>query len=341
MGIKFLVFFFLIFFIPSGEDIYSQNSLNDFFEKLGSLKLDEASGDFFRVPKYSTDKEGNFIVTDFASHHVQIFNRDGEFINKYGRPGQGPGDFERPNQTIRLENGNLLTVESNGKLTEFSSDAEKLIKVYNSTVLPATQLIELKTGEVLIGGRKIIDGETYYLHLFNLGSGTIKKSFLNVNLEYGYYQGPISMIFEMVSVDTYGDKIAAVLAPFSELYYYDSSGNFIEKIQLHLENFSSIKKSDRMLSVEERLNYFNKFSMFNSIHWVKEDELFLQFFRKDDAGLQSSESTRHLAVIKTDGSVLLEGELDNKIFAINKFYKSIIQQDNSKESSLLRIWKYN
>ncbi len=331
-------FVFLYFFhqVPSSS---SQSLPTNFFEKIMSVEIDETSGSFLSAPSFSTDKNGNYIITDFGSHHVQIFNLNGEFLNKYGRFGQGPGDFERPTQTIRLNSGNLLTVEANGKLTKFSPDGEDLIEVFKSDVIPATQITELRTGKILIGGRMLIDGKTYYLHLFDLESGSIQKSFLNIDFQYEYYQGPISMIMDMIHVDTFDEKISAVLAPFSDLYFFDLDGNQTNKISLNLENFKDIEQSNSPLSPQDRMELFDQFSMFRSIHWINENELFLQFFRKDDASVHSTEATRYFAMIESDGTVVFEQEIDTRVRAVNR-YKNLVIQDSSEGSSILEIWKY-
>lgn len=340
MVIKIISLSVLFLFLYSSSDIiWAQNTLNTHFEEVENIKLDENSGDFLTAPTFNSDKQGNFIVTDFGRHHVQIFNKEGEFLGKYGRFGQGPGDFERPVQTIRLRNDNLLTIEANGKLSKFSPTGNELVEVYNSSVIPATQLVELETGEILLGGRKLIDGKTYFLHLFDLESGKIVHSFLDADFQYENYKGPMSMIMDMVLTDVHGDKITAALAPFSKLYHYDLKGNLLNKVELSLENFQDIEQSNRPLKPQERMALFDQFSMFSSISWINENEIFLQFFKKDEADLQKNETTRYLALIDTDGTIKFEHELDEKIVAVNK-YSGYLIQASPEEPSRLRVWEY-
>src|SRR5208282_4026688 len=36
-------------------------------------------------------------VADSCNHRVQVFNRDGAFLRRYGKAGAGPGEFSYPN----------------------------------------------------------------------------------------------------------------------------------------------------------------------------------------------------------------------------------------------------
>jgi len=42
------------------------------------------------------DTEGNFYVLDGSNGIVQVCNREGQFIQSFGRMGEGPGEWEKP-----------------------------------------------------------------------------------------------------------------------------------------------------------------------------------------------------------------------------------------------------
>ena len=44
----------------------------------------------------AVDDQGRFFVLETRSAEVRVFDRDGDFLYKFGQPGQGPGDFQRP-----------------------------------------------------------------------------------------------------------------------------------------------------------------------------------------------------------------------------------------------------
>lgn len=53
-------------------------------------------GDFGAPSNVALDREGNVYVTDTMNNRVEIFDPDGNFINQFGKHGDGPGYLARP-----------------------------------------------------------------------------------------------------------------------------------------------------------------------------------------------------------------------------------------------------
>ena len=59
---------------------------------------------------FDIDRECNIIMTDYSKHCVYVFNQEGEQIHKFGKEGQGIGEFYRP-CGIALDNtGRIIVV---------------------------------------------------------------------------------------------------------------------------------------------------------------------------------------------------------------------------------------
>jgi len=54
------------------------------------------SGQSSALGNIAVDTEGRLYVLETRSYEVRVFDPDGEFLRKFGRPGQGPGDFQSP-----------------------------------------------------------------------------------------------------------------------------------------------------------------------------------------------------------------------------------------------------
>lgn len=74
-------------------------------EKLYSLDVTrismfgkESTPDFERVIDF--DNNNNIYILDGFESTISIFNEDGEFVKTFGRPGQGPNEFLRPNALV-------------------------------------------------------------------------------------------------------------------------------------------------------------------------------------------------------------------------------------------------
>ena len=85
---------------PAGERIskeqaYAKNqnkrNAQSFFGKPGN-----ASGYFARSKGIACDSYGHIFIVDGLFHNVQIFDKDGNFLERFGQQGHGPGEFWMP-----------------------------------------------------------------------------------------------------------------------------------------------------------------------------------------------------------------------------------------------------
>ena len=69
---------------------------------------------------FDIDREYNIIMSDFTNHCVYVFNQEGEQIHKFGKEGQGIGEFYQP-YGIALDNtGRIIVVcEKNTNCLQF------------------------------------------------------------------------------------------------------------------------------------------------------------------------------------------------------------------------------
>ncbi|KAI6652290.1 PEP-CTERM domain protein [Oopsacas minuta] len=59
---------------------------------------------------FDIDREYNFIMSDYKSHCVHVFNKEGELVHRFGKNGQGIGEFDHP-CGIALDNkGQIIVV---------------------------------------------------------------------------------------------------------------------------------------------------------------------------------------------------------------------------------------
>ena len=59
---------------------------------------------------FDIDREYNIIMSDYSNHCVYVFDQEGEQIHKFGKEGQGIGEFYKP-RGIALDNtGRIIVV---------------------------------------------------------------------------------------------------------------------------------------------------------------------------------------------------------------------------------------
>jgi hypothetical protein len=66
---------------------------------------------FGSIASVCEDNQGNFYVLDQREQTVFKFSPDGRLLLKFGRKGQGPGDFQSPGQIVFTSGGELAVLE--------------------------------------------------------------------------------------------------------------------------------------------------------------------------------------------------------------------------------------
>ena len=73
---------------------------------------DEDAGTFARPTNVAVDASGNVYVADTLNDRIQIFDADGNFINMFGRAGDGPGAFGRPKGLAIDRDGHIWVADT-------------------------------------------------------------------------------------------------------------------------------------------------------------------------------------------------------------------------------------
>ncbi|MGE0086445.1 MAG: 6-bladed beta-propeller [Desulfococcaceae bacterium] len=85
---------------------------------------------YFNDPRgLAVDSTGSIYVLEFGNNWVQKFTSEGEFIDKFGGYGSGPGQFNSPADIATDENNNVYVLEWGGnRVQKFSSTGEFLMQ---------------------------------------------------------------------------------------------------------------------------------------------------------------------------------------------------------------------
>ena len=59
---------------------------------------------------FDVDREHNIIMCDYSNHYVYVFNQEGEQIHKFGKEGQGIGEFYHPRGVALDNTGRIIVV---------------------------------------------------------------------------------------------------------------------------------------------------------------------------------------------------------------------------------------
>ena len=109
-----------------GEEYISQFGHAITFTDAGESPPD---GAFMWPTSLALDKDGNVYVSDEWFNRISIFDKDGNWLGKWGTPGDGDGEINRPSGMAFDSNENLYMVDSlNARVQVFTKDGTFLRK---------------------------------------------------------------------------------------------------------------------------------------------------------------------------------------------------------------------
>lgn len=225
---------------------------------------------------YTIDESSNIIDTNLKGHNVTIYNSSGKLINRFGSRGQGPGDFEYPTSSIRVEDGRILVSEFSGKMSLFSSDGDSLIEIFDTKVLPLTSIIEIGKNKILLAGNSVEKRDSsYLLHIYDISNQKVDKSFLKLPFDHRDYAQVFRMSAQLVVATNFGNKIAAAVTPFKKIYFFSTNGDLEKSFQLGLNKFTEPEKTTNSFTSDQIFEYTSTFSMIERLFFLPKEELFL------------------------------------------------------------------
>ena len=94
-----------------------------------SIRPDVSIGEepFGRIADVEIDEDGVVYVLDALNRRVRVFDDSGREVDSFGQRGEGPGEFERPDQLVWGPGGALWVFDPGlGRLTSFTPDGQLL-----------------------------------------------------------------------------------------------------------------------------------------------------------------------------------------------------------------------
>src|SRR5574339_1128533 len=181
-------------------DSVSQNQVNQ--DKKDGSNGDEETDQFSSPEDMTIDKKGNFYLTDTGNNRVLLFDKNFNFISKFGKAGTGPGEFNHPHGIDVDSEGNIYVNElESARIQKFTNNGT-FIKQWGSPgtgngqfTLPLEHL-EIDSADHVF----MVDGaDNPRIQVFDT-NGTFITSFGKLGIGNGEFQKP-----EHVNLDSKGD----------------------------------------------------------------------------------------------------------------------------------------
>ncbi len=215
----------------SGDGLWEESKTIYFDE---TLSIGEESGNedfmFYAIKSIAVDQELNIYVLDSRNFRISKFDKNGRLLWKKGREGQGPGEFQRPNN-ISVTHSNGVAILDNFRILsqfECQGNFQKTIKLQKSI----TSCQYLPDGRLLV--TLSLRGQPGVVAEYYSGEGNYIKSF-----PHEYYYGPKLLPNHGASIGgeflLQGNKIYLSLPDQYEIHEYDLEGKLLRKIRRDLK----------------------------------------------------------------------------------------------------------
>lgn len=187
-----------------------------------------------RVMDADIDPQGRIAVLDFANGEVRFFDRAGNYLFTIGRPGEGPGEFERPERLAFDRQGRLYVLDGGRRIQRFRPEGDTY--VLDHTYMLSVQLKAGVRGFCLFEDTLYVQTmsplwhERPTLHVLDL-EGRVVWAFGRLDfypwdaVEEEAYRGIQPLLGEAtLYCDPYGPGLILVYPYFGVIAYYSTQG---------------------------------------------------------------------------------------------------------------------
>ena len=203
------------------------------------------------IPRKILLSRENIFILDMGNESIKIFTAEGTFLKKFGRKGQGPGEFVNA-VDFCLSNGKIYVLDPEvSKLEIFSEKGERLdskrINISNSFS------IAVNGGNIYISTVSFLKGQKIIHILDNKFSP--KKSFLDCFPLEGMNLDSIYKNFGCLAVSD--DRVYFAFTLTNKLLEFSSSGELLKEYLLPLKSIEKpeIERKNAQMLLKKGLNY--------------------------------------------------------------------------------------
>jgi hypothetical protein len=255
----------------------SNKRLEDFFTRRADLIFrDSVASPNIQV---YADPHGGFVVADGGQAQIRVYTDDAELAWAAGRSGSGPQEFRQLSAAVRAPWGEILGLDSSGKLSVFDASGN-FVRTVSTGLVPSFDGWLLTDSTMLISGRREGDPASPLLHVWNLRRDLITGSFFQVPPHDPAYDEAYRFSGWADAVRLGGDSVAVVFSLADSLYLYRTSGEPLGKFPLPLEHFSRVRQpGPRDGSPDAEVEWRNSYTRISHIFRSPDGSIYVQYFQ--------------------------------------------------------------
>lgn len=223
------------------------------------------------------DRRGGFVVADRDQNQVRVYSSTARLLWSVGGTGPGPEEFQRLRTAVRTSSKQVIAVDNAGKLSVFDS-AGTLKHTARTGLNPLYNALLLDDHTLLLSGRPEGASDTPLLHVWNLSTNAIERSFFRTPPHPPAYDEAYRFT-GWADAAIRGDTLAVIFPLADTVYLFRRDGSMLQRLPLRLEYFRRLREpAPRNGSPEAQLQWRQSYTRLSTIFWAPDGSLYVQYF---------------------------------------------------------------
>lgn len=244
---------------------------------------------FSSLRKIIADNDGRIYALDNKAARIQVYNKNGEYIETIGRKGQGPGEFSVPYNFFMDEKGNLFVLDTMARKIIVFSDDWKYVKSISFNEIGLSHFFIGKSGNIFFSTLASEPEGNMYINFIkwdskeNTKRNIVSDFFLKMIISRKgsfFYDHPYLQHFYFSRFAK--DTVVFVKSLEPTIHYFSNEGEELYKVLKE-------EKSERITKKEKEIVFSESFE------WLEEgrhDEVFFPEHRPVYSNLLVDEENR-------------------------------------------------
>jgi len=305
---------------------------------------------FFSLRKIIADSDGQIYALDNKAARIQVYNKNGEYVETIGRKGQGPGEFSVPYNFFMDEKGNLFVLDTMARKIIVFSDDWKYVKSISFNEIALSHFFVDKSGNIFFSTLTTKPEGNMYINFIkwdpkeNMKRKIASDFFLKMIISRKgsfFYGHPYLQHYYFLPL--VGNNVVFVKSLEPAIHYFSNEGEELYKV-LKEEKSERITKKEKEIVFSESFEwleegrheevFFPEFRpVYSNLLVDDENRIYLERFKP-----MNEKSTRYsYYVFNEKGRYLYNLVLNFRMeFIKNGYVYTIKTDEESGETSLLR-----
>lgn len=228
--------------------------------------------------KVFLDAAPGFVVADRGQAQIRVYSDDARLLWSAGHDGPGPQEYQGLVNAVRTSRGALVALDNAGKLVYYEPTGV-VRRTVNTGLSPTNGIWLLNDSTLLISGRSAGDVRSPLLHVWNMKSDRIERSFFTVPPHDPAFDEAYRFSGWASAAVVSPDTIAVIYALADTVYLLRPDGTPISKHPIGLRYFHRVHEPEPRDQTEEaQTAWRNSYTRISEILRGPDGSLYVQYF---------------------------------------------------------------